>query len=1197
MDPELQKTVQELAAAVEVVLNPFTPHEQRRQAHEMCEQFKETSPYCAVCGVMMSSKENKDIIRHFGLQLLEYCVKYKWNDMSVNDKVYIKENTMKLLQEGTHDILHEQTHIKDAVSRIVVEMIKREWPQQWPSLMQELSAICKLGATQSELVLMVFLRLAEDVIVFMTVPQQRRREILNGLMEYMPDLFDYFMETLQANYNIHKEMSSMADEALKKQGQVACRLVITVLRTLEAFVDWVNVSFITERNGYLLVVLCEMLSDDSLQVHAADCMRAIANRKQKLEDRKPNLVLFDDAPMSKILDAAVKASQAPLDEYHYRFLVKLCQVLTAVGFQLCVLWNSPEGVLQPANFEQYLTAILTFTNHPSQLLGSITQSLWVAFLRHEYISADPIFQSFIPKYIESTRTTLVKIGFPSQNNSPSCAYAKLDFDSDEDFYLFFTKYRAEIADTIRQATLISPDITFTFAANWLKMLLTKPVDIGEARTHCNQSSPAFLEWDAMTVCLESCMSRFHQADKPKPPPSEGIQLLRDVLLFETQDPLILSSLLSTISALFTFITYAPDILPDVLNKIFSSAVFNLEGQTKATRSKAVKNVRRHACCILIKICKQYPDLLLPGFDHLYTHIKQLSSDPEELSQMEKCQLTEALILISNQFKDFEKQCKFLGEILAPVKEIWMSPEMKESLWSTDKFLSYVGLDQPPVEPSSEDTCGINRSHIVHCISTILAVMKRSVWPECPEAAKNGGFVCGMSESGEPKYKNPVTPHILSMLESVLALSRTLNLLWTPENLARRHPAFQKAYDMEDAEKQVLLGIQPPCVDNTDATSCKHPLERMQSFIACTHNNCYHVLGNSGSSMGHEFYQVPNLAPSLLNSVFINLDAIPLFRIRPVIRVFLKPYVQSCPRECYTTAVIPLVSFLSEYMLQRLTKEWEVILKRSQQRPEDSEENPESQEVIDEQVVRQMTREYLEFLGMLLREKRSSGAADEMSVDEDVMSSVNINKEETISQLGMLVLDTENVYPSIVILVFKVMSWPDTKACGLSAMLAWKIVKPLVDNNKLTSDDVCHLLVCILNGLQLLGEHENILAALLTLLLHFYEKLRPRFPELYNVMLQVPGCQEKALKSFDEKLLLNQMKAKNMKDTMRKLVQGIVGKNVSQLFRREENIKNLPPLYGRTRRPKPKPSVVEDSAEIGLCALFTPKEDTPSTSAM
>jgi len=57
--------------------------------------------------------------------------------------------------QGTHDILHEQTHIKDAVSRIVVEMIKREWPQQWPSLMQELGAICKLGVSIALLIVLL----------------------------------------------------------------------------------------------------------------------------------------------------------------------------------------------------------------------------------------------------------------------------------------------------------------------------------------------------------------------------------------------------------------------------------------------------------------------------------------------------------------------------------------------------------------------------------------------------------------------------------------------------------------------------------------------------------------------------------------------------------------------------------------------------------------------------------------------------------------------------------------------------------------------------------------------------------------------------------------------------------------------------------------------------------------------------------
>ena len=38
-------------------------------------------------------------------------------------------------------------------------------------------------------------------------------------------------------------------------------------------------------------------------------------------------------------------------------------------------------------------------------------------------------------------------------------------------------------------------------------------------------------------------------------------------------------------------------------------------------------------------------LFQPIFDELYDHIKTISVDPEQLSQMEKCVLTEALILI------------------------------------------------------------------------------------------------------------------------------------------------------------------------------------------------------------------------------------------------------------------------------------------------------------------------------------------------------------------------------------------------------------------------------------------------------------------------------------------------------------------------------------------------------------------------
>ena len=54
------------------------------------------------------------------------------------------------------------------------------------------------------------------------------------------------------------------------------------------------------------------------------------------------------------------------------------------------------------------------------------------------------------------------------------------------------------------------------------------------REHCNLSSPTFLEWDALTVFLESVMARLHSTDKPKPPTQEGIQLLRAVLAYDSQ---------------------------------------------------------------------------------------------------------------------------------------------------------------------------------------------------------------------------------------------------------------------------------------------------------------------------------------------------------------------------------------------------------------------------------------------------------------------------------------------------------------------------------------------------------------------------------------------------------------------------------------------------------------------------------------
>nr|CAD7416970.1 unnamed protein product [Timema poppensis] len=82
-------------------------------------------------------------------------------------------------------------------------------------------------------------------------------------------------------------------------------------------------------------------------------------------------------------------------------------VLTGLGSQLCSLWAKEDGC--PPNFATYLEAMLTFTSHPSLTLAHYANTLWLSFFKHDLISKDPTFLSFVPKWVQSTAPKIVKV--------------------------------------------------------------------------------------------------------------------------------------------------------------------------------------------------------------------------------------------------------------------------------------------------------------------------------------------------------------------------------------------------------------------------------------------------------------------------------------------------------------------------------------------------------------------------------------------------------------------------------------------------------------------------------------------------------------------------------------------------------------------------------------------------------------------
>lgn len=81
----------ELVRAVEITMDPSVPHPQRLEAYNNCEAFKDKSPYCVQCGLYLAQqKQLSEHVQHFGLQLMEYCIKYRWYDLPQGEKIFIK---------------------------------------------------------------------------------------------------------------------------------------------------------------------------------------------------------------------------------------------------------------------------------------------------------------------------------------------------------------------------------------------------------------------------------------------------------------------------------------------------------------------------------------------------------------------------------------------------------------------------------------------------------------------------------------------------------------------------------------------------------------------------------------------------------------------------------------------------------------------------------------------------------------------------------------------------------------------------------------------------------------------------------------------------------------------------------------------------------------------------------------------------
>ncbi|XP_050524783.1 exportin-5 [Daktulosphaira vitifoliae] len=1174
VDMPIEAVVQQLANAVDLTMNPSMPQDKRHEAYRLCDSFKNEFPLCIQCQcALYFTSDNApytDMVRHFGLQLMEHCIKFRWYQMSQEDKVLIKNTIMSLVNSATPAL--QINYLKDALARVVVEMIKREWPQHWPGMLNELDYATTLGFYQTETVMLIFLRLIEDVVILQTVDNAaRRRDISKELQQNMSKIFPFFLNVIDVHCRQYVEYLNRNEQ---NAATTVIRVIQLALTNVGELFEFIQLSHVAYKDCYIITVLCSLIEDINFRQPAIECLSILLSRKCK-NDEKECVMKFFDQPLHQLSIVTLKAINQEANDENNIFLKTLSKVISLLSSVLCGFWN--DNKFHNFSTEEsekillyYLELLLVLLGHNSVNIVSNINQAWGTLFKHPEISKNvALRQNFIPKWFLVSSKKLIKTDYKKLD-----PFSLLDFTDEESYNGVFYHCRAEIIETIKCATAVENDIMFSVTENLLKSCIEKTSTRIKIIPICESDSPEFLEWEVVVLILDGVVSKLLMTLDSEIV-QKGLKLIELCLKFDTQDPLILSFLLSSVSALFIFLTatsWPSEYLHATLNKMYEYLI--LECHPEDQLYVPIKDLRFHSASLFIKLSVKFPNLLLPVFDKLCSLSDQLLIKTSKAGDhLNIClRVQEALIVLNNHIPEYDKQVQLIKHILEPCQLMWQKIQAVVS-GGPEELLVYLGLDRPHVDLDSNVSIE-NRNHLIHCVNVLTSVMTRS-------------NIKSSNLSNLP-FISPVTEPVLLLLPNIFLLIKNFNSLCSNNFNKRMHPSFNNIFQIFPQERDTLLGKNVVSEKNDPFQMFKKkqkpdPIYKIKYSILTVYENCLLVLGRSCHLLGENLYALQNFAPSFIATIMNNAESLPHIRIRTIMKNFIKPFLINCSNKFYDSVLIPILNSFLSHMLIRLSITWQNIPDREENY--DSKEG-DSEELIEDMIIRLLTREYLELIRLCLTFSNDSktsphGSAEEISV---------VQSNNDISELGIKLLRNEQSRQLIVESILSGLSWNSSisqfwKTCQIfqwdnrpvlppwsdsqssfkANCLTQLVVKQLIVEDERSAMIIApDLLIAILESLHWFGHHDSNVGPLLVTCLYVYETFRCKNDQLLGVFRKLPEINLDTLDRFDKWVLssdpVNSKVNKSKRDMLKKILAGCIGKDVSQTHKQKAELRDLPRVH-------------------------------------
>lgn len=261
--------------ALEVVYDARSSNKLRFDATQYLEKVRSDNGAPGVGFGLASSQEQPPVVRYFGLSLIEHAIRFRWQDLLMNDSSAVRQWVLRLAHGST---IQDPPFVTNKIAEVWVELAKRSWALDWMNMDELLVQLWEGTMPQRVFVLTVLTMLSEEVFGLDDTTVALRGSDLNRACVdiFTPaDVLAQHFPNRETSVNIRhgpggwvarfaEALSSCVGEIKATDGQRA--VILKMLSTYRSVVSWIIPDALVTTNSLAPVFECLEVNDVSIQL-------------------------------------------------------------------------------------------------------------------------------------------------------------------------------------------------------------------------------------------------------------------------------------------------------------------------------------------------------------------------------------------------------------------------------------------------------------------------------------------------------------------------------------------------------------------------------------------------------------------------------------------------------------------------------------------------------------------------------------------------------------------------------------------------------------------------------------------------------------------------------------------------------------------------------------------------------------------